>query len=138
MKLIQLLIDCGITPHESKILGYLLTHREQETSSRELERSCDLRQPEASIALKKLMATKWIGVVEQTSSGQGRPSKLYWLRISPEEIYNEIEQRFKKDIANLNNTLVQLKEAMTNPVMIQIKDTASGESSVKKEQQLLL
>ena len=98
--------------------------------------TCD--QPEASIALKKLMATKWIGVVRANLLRAGTALKTILVEDIPEEIYGEIEQRFKKDITNLNNTLVQLKEAMTNPVMIQIKDTASGESSVKKEQQLLL
>ena len=131
MKLESLLIDCGLTLYQAKLITQFLKDPDMEVSSRALERVCDMRQPEASIALKSLIERKWVGVIAPKASEKGRPVKLYFLRISGDEIYLDIEKGFIKDIDRLNKTLKELKAAMTS-------SKSAGIEHVPKGQQLSL
>jgi predicted transcriptional regulator len=126
MKLTELLTDCGFTNPESKTLAYFLKLGDAETTSRDIERQSDLRQPEVSIALAALIDKGWVGVIVPTGSTVGRPTKIYWLKVSPEDIYTAIEKDFQKDIVRLNNTLVQLRAAMIPEKSVPVETPPKG------------
>ena len=69
--MIESLIMLGFNLHQSKILSILLD--EQWHTMRELETTCELRQPEVSVALKALADYL---EVESSRVEKGRPIKL--------------------------------------------------------------
>ena len=127
MKIIHLLTDLGFNRHESKALQYLLDNIGNEVTAREIERKMDMRQPEVSLALKSLKKRGWIATAEPSVTKiHGRPTHLLWLRISAEEIYQEISVQFEKDITKLKDTLDQLKTAMTSVKPVQSEIPSQG------------
>jgi predicted transcriptional regulator len=65
----------GFTSNEAKVV-YFLT-KQKETTQRDIERACDLRQPEVSIALKHLKRLGIITFTEQPDGRAARPIKVY-------------------------------------------------------------
>ena len=132
-KLIELLFACGISPlPRAKVLAHFIHSKGVEITSRQLERDCDLRQPEVSLALSAFLDRKWITEKppkETPEKKGGRPTKLYVLGIPPDAIYLSISKTIEKDYKDKSELLVQLKTAMISP------KPAVSESSVKKEQQ---
>ena len=113
MKLTELLTDCGFNVPLARILVYFLEHRGKHLSSREIERGADVRQPEVSHGLADLIKRGWISEMEPLANvSQGRPIKQYMIAVSSETICSDIEGGFRKDIKQLQDTLVQLKAAM--------------------------
>ena len=63
-------------------------------TSQKIEMLTRLRQPEVSIAMRYLLKNNWIEVSEEKKSkGKGRPTKLYSLRVSINQIINVIEEK---------------------------------------------
>jgi predicted transcriptional regulator len=91
-KIINLLMDLGISECESKILVIL----NKNTDGLKQKDICDigyLYQPEVSIGLKRLMSKRWVTIVNRVSvKKKGRPFGIYALYKSFDEILNEIEE----------------------------------------------
>ena len=50
--------DIGLKKNAARVLVLMI--RDVDMTSREIEKICDLRQPEVSIALSDLMKRKWV------------------------------------------------------------------------------
>ena len=64
-----------------------------EVTSREIEMSSGLRQPEVSIAMRHLNEYSWVDIREEKKTeGKGRPIKLYKLVVPLDDIIKTIEE----------------------------------------------
>lgn len=75
----ELFTDIRVKRHAARVLVLLL--RDIDLTSREMERVCDLRHPEVSIALSDLIDRKWVKKVSQKAENKGRPVLIYHLQI---------------------------------------------------------
>jgi len=97
----------------SKVIVYLANTKE--TTSRDIERGTDLRQPEVSMVMTALMELKWVEsredrpeyTVGQKSGHKGRPEKIYHLALPISEVVDSIEEDKK---AELNNQLAMIRQ----------------------------
>ena len=65
----------------------------EEVTSREIEMSSGLRQPEVSIAMRHLNEYSWVDIREEKKTeGKGRPIKLYKLVVPLDDIIKTIEE----------------------------------------------
>ena len=67
----NLLIEIGTKKNVAKVLVFLANTAE--TTSRDIERGTDMRQPEVSLALKYLMNQGWLISRDTPSEKKGRP-----------------------------------------------------------------
>jgi len=81
--------DIGLKRNSARVLVLLI--KDIDLTSREIERAVDLRQPEVSIALTDLMKKRWVQVVSQITENKGRPTKIYRLSRTLDEILDEIK-----------------------------------------------
>lgn len=64
-----------------------------EITSRQIESTSELRQPEVSIAMKYLIEMNWVDIREEKmNEGKGRPVKIYQLTVPIEEIVHSVEK----------------------------------------------
>jgi predicted transcriptional regulator len=92
----------------SKVLVYLANTKE--TTSRDIERGTDLRQPEVSMVMTALMELKWIGSREERDQKKGRPVKIYHLALPISEVVDSIENDKKTEANNQLAMIRQLRE----------------------------
>lgn len=103
--------DIGMSSVESKVLEYLFLHNEGE--SRIIERNMELRQPEVSIVLSLFVEKGWVSRKKLPHTGKGRPSILFSLKKTREEILDELIKACNEEIGELmelNKKLVEFKE----------------------------
>lgn len=103
----EALIVLGCSNNEAKVISYLTEH--DESFQRDIERACDLRQPEVSIALTSL---KKLGVVqfEPVPSVRGRSLKKYSLLKS---MLNKVMyDKFQKEMEMRQNAMHTLALAL--------------------------
>ena len=100
----SLLIDIGMKTNVAKVLVFLVNAKE--STSRDIERGIDLRQPEVSLAIKYMAGQGWVKSDEIPSAKKGRPNKKYSLAIPVKEIMAAIEKN-TKDEANKQLALVR-------------------------------
>lgn len=81
----------GLNRIEAKILALFFRSPGTKTG-REIENILDLRQPEVSLAMKRLQAQGWVREVMNTQdSRRGRPEKVYELSMKSEMIIQDLE-----------------------------------------------
>jgi predicted transcriptional regulator len=80
-----------------------------EITSVEIERETSLRQPEVSIAMQWLRRKGWINKRNMKKEGKGRPIHGYKLSKTFNEILEEIIQDLSNKIAEINQTISELK-----------------------------
>lgn len=116
----ELLFACGIVPMtRAKVLATFIHSKGKELTARELERQCDLRQPEVSLALSAFIDRKWITVIAgKEKEGKGRPTKVYVLGVPAEAIYLSISTTIDTDYKRKSELLIKLKSAMIQPVLL--------------------
>jgi predicted transcriptional regulator len=68
-------------------------------SSKDLQAICRLRQPEISIALKRLKSYGWIGCSIDKNAGAGRPKSIYFLNERMTEIIRSLHKRIEEEFA---------------------------------------
>lgn len=78
-----------VTKSEGKILFYLLNAKS--SFARKIERVADLRQPQVSIATRRLIGRRWIKFTTVKSKGKGRPQNRYSLAMSEKDIVESIK-----------------------------------------------
>jgi predicted transcriptional regulator len=91
---VELLIAIGIRRNVAHVLVFLANA--PEATSRDIERSTDLRQPEVSLAMNYLIGKKWIRSSENRSAHKGRPVKVYSLSRPVSSIMDLIEKEQKE------------------------------------------
>jgi predicted transcriptional regulator len=81
-----------------------------ETSSREIEMSTGLRQPDVSIAMRTLRENNWVEEWELKGEGKGRPMKIYALSIPIDEIIKHYEDEKTQESERMMDSIRKLKE----------------------------
>lgn len=109
-KLVELLLKCGFIRIRANVLAQLILVGK--STARDLERNCDLRQPEVSLAISYLLEKKWVTATQgESESGRGRPT-LHYTLISPALLFQEIQKDQQHQIKQIQETLEELKKAM--------------------------
>ncbi len=85
----ELLSGLGIDARAARVLAFIA--RAGEGASVQIERSCNLRQPEVSLATKSLRDRGWLAVRERRRGGKGRPAHVYRLETPLCEIVDRLE-----------------------------------------------
>ena len=85
----------------------------KERSSRDIEVTTELRQPEVSIAMRTLRNINWIEERDVKTEGKGRPMKVYKLRVSIGEIIKHYEEQKNSESAQATQAIQRLKEMIT-------------------------
>jgi predicted transcriptional regulator len=88
---IETLRKLGMSRNVAAMMAYLINV--DEASSREIEISTGLRQPEVSLALKLMHKQSWVSVRSEKKPGKGRPVKIYSLMAPVEEIISSYEDK---------------------------------------------
>jgi len=83
-ELVEALEAVGVKRNVATIIVYLKDM--DEATSRDIEKGSELRQPEVSIAMRTLREKGWIAERDVKGSGKGRPTRLYRLIMSIDEI----------------------------------------------------
>ncbi|KAF1073230.1 hypothetical protein MKMG_02229 [Methanogenium sp. MK-MG] len=108
----DLLTEIGLKRNVAKVLIYLAMT--EEATSREIERSSDLRQPEVSIAMRTLKENEWIESRESKAESKGRPVKIYRLSKSINEIMDLIEKNKREEVENQLKLIQKIRIHLQN------------------------
>lgn len=92
---IKALSNLGMSRNTATTMTYLMNV--EEASSREIEISTGLRQPEVSIVMKLMCNKSWISMRSEKKSGKGRPMKIYSLTAPVDEIISYYEDKVYKE-----------------------------------------
>jgi len=104
----SLLMGLGLKRNVAKVLVYLANTRE--STSRDIERGTDLRQPEVSIAMRYLTECAWVKARESTAESKGRPVKIYELARPIGEIMDSIEKDKKREAKTQLDLIQKLRD----------------------------
>lgn len=85
-----------------------------EASSRDIEISTGLRQPEISLAISFMSKQSWVSVRLEKKSGKGRPMKVYSLMVQVDEIISYYEDKVYKDSQATISAIKKLKVMSKN------------------------
>ena len=107
-ELIDRLIKAGLQKNIAKTLVFIAG--KEETRSREIEASTNLRQPEVSIAMQELRDRGWVTKRDIKKEGKGRPVHGYKLDKEVDEIIEEIESKEKDRINEIQENVNRIKK----------------------------
>jgi len=105
---VSLLIRLGLPKNVAKILVFLF--RVKETIPVIIERNVNLRQPEVSVALKKLEEKGWVEKRNIKRGTRGRPMLSYKLSLSPEKIIDFLEEKKENEFNEIKENVEKLRE----------------------------
>jgi predicted transcriptional regulator len=98
---IETLRNLGMSRNVATTMAYLMNV--DEASSREIEISTGLRQPEVSLVMRLMHNQSWISVRSEKKPGKGRPMKIYSLAAPVDEIISYYEdQIYKQSLATIS------------------------------------
>ena len=106
-KAVQILINLGLSKNVAKTLVFLF--RVKETIPVIIERNVNLRQPEVSVALKKLEEKGWVESRKIKRGTRGRPISSYTLSLSSEKIIDSIEEKKEDEIKKTKENIEKLR-----------------------------
>jgi len=92
---IETLKELGASRSVATTMAYLMNV--DETSSRGIEISTGLRQPEVSLAMRLMHNQSWVSVRSEKKPGKGRPVKIYSLAAPVDEIISYYEDMINKE-----------------------------------------
>ena len=101
-----------IPEKEIKILKYMMNKGDWVTS-RELEIKLQLRQPEVSMSMKDLCNRGWVGYEKVKKPGKGRPFHKYYLKVSKEDIVEQLKKEFENEIKRLHKKMDKIEKIFT-------------------------
>ena len=84
-----------------------------ETKSREIENETGLRQPEVSIAMQEIREKGWVTKRDVKKKGKGRPVHAYSLDKPFKEIIEEIKEKERHKIEEIENNLERIKDLVS-------------------------
>ncbi len=109
-KLIENLLRCGVKKNEGVIVEFLSRDHEYH-SLRDIERACDLRQPEVSIVVTRLALLLDVNLAKK-EPGKGRPIKSARLTEEKFAAYiDSIKTTIEKEYGDRIAAVVSLIEA---------------------------
>jgi predicted transcriptional regulator len=92
---IETLRELGASRSVATTMAYLMNV--DEASSRGIEISTGLRQPEVSLAMRLMHNQSWVSVRSEKKPGKGRPVKIYSLAAPVDEIISYYEDMINKE-----------------------------------------
>lgn len=98
---------------ESICLLYLLKNPEKKIYEVDIEKATGLRQPEISVAIKKLSKFGFISIEHEKSKGRGRPKHVYRFTVPKEKILDIIEKEAERKKSIINEAVTVLKKAVS-------------------------
>ncbi|MCD5409989.1 MAG: ArsR family transcriptional regulator [Methanocellales archaeon] len=104
----DILVNIGLKRNVAKTLVYLANV--DEATSRHIEMGAYLRQPEVSIAMRKLMEKNWVDVRDIKKKGKGRPLKCYKLAFSVQDIISNLEDMKRMQAENDLKNIRKLRD----------------------------
>jgi predicted transcriptional regulator len=107
-EMVQLLVSLGAEVNTAKTLMCLHVHGPSKSS--ELQKRCNLRQPDVSIAINQLNGLNLIEIITTPSGGRGRPSHTYQLSVSLNEALKPFRQQAIERLSVLQEQLIRLAE----------------------------
>ncbi len=107
-KTVQILMNLGLSKNVAKTLVFLFMVKE--TIPVIIERNVNLRQPEVSVALKKLEEKGWVEKRNIKRGTRGRPISSYRLSLSSEKIITSIEEKKGDEIKKTKKDIEKLRE----------------------------
>ncbi len=116
---IETLRNLGMSRNVATTMAYLMNV--DEASSREIEISTGLRQPEVSLAMRLMHQQSWISVRSEKKSGKGRPTKIYSLAAPVDEVISYYEDKIYKESQATISTIKKLKLMSKNMSLTPLK-----------------
>jgi predicted transcriptional regulator len=107
-EMVKLLVSLGAEVNTAKTLMCLHVHGPSKSS--ELQKRCNLRQPDVSIAINQLNGLNLIEIITTPSGGRGRPSHTYQLSVSLNEALKPFRQQAIERLSVLQEQLIRLAE----------------------------
>ena len=104
---VKTLSNLGMSRGVATIMAYLMNV--DEASSREIEISTGLRQPEVSLAMRLMRNQSWVSVRSEKKHGKGRPTKIYSLAAPVDEIISYYEDKIDKESQATISVIKKLK-----------------------------
>lgn len=91
MKFVKAFQIVGMKEIEAKVLIHIINVKE--ATQRDIERYTDIQQSNVSIVTQTLIEKEYIKI-ETIKKGKGRPTKVYMLNMSVEEIVGDIQDNY--------------------------------------------
>jgi predicted transcriptional regulator len=114
---VKTLSNIGMSRNIATTMAYLINV--DKASSREIEISTGLRQPEISLAMRLMRNQSWVSVRSEKKPGKGRPMKIYSLAASVDEIISYYEDKIDKEsqatVSVIKKLKVMSKQVSLNP-----------------------
>lgn len=107
-EMIDLLISLGVSHNIAKTL--ICLHKHGPSKSIDLQRRCELRQPDVSIAINGLNELGVVNIVPMNRKGRGRPSHIYELSMPLDEALVPFRKQANERLNIIKNQLSRLAE----------------------------
>ena len=108
-KIMKILENFGYTRPEASIMLYFFFF--ESGTSRDIEHSTNLRQPEVSQGIKKFIDCKYLDYIEtHGDTTRGRPIKKYERLKNKKEIFDDIKNDITKKLKKYEENLKELKK----------------------------
>lgn len=107
-QLLSIMVHLGIQSHTAKCL--ICLHLHGPSSSIALQKNCNIRQPDVSVAIAELRRLEVVKSDFSTSSGRGRPSHIYQLTGTLEECIIPFIAEAKNKVSNIVSAIATLEE----------------------------
>ena len=104
---IETLSNLGMSRNAATTMAYLMNV--DEASSREIEISTGLRQPEVSLAMNLMCKQSWVGMRSEKKPGKGRPINIYYLTAPVDGIISYYEDKIYKESQATISAIKKLK-----------------------------
>ena len=114
---VKTLSNIGMSRNIATTMAYLMNV--DKASSREIEISTGLRQPEISVAIRVMHKQSWVSVRLEKKPKKGRPMKIYSLVAPVDEIISYYEDKIYKEsqatISAIEKLKVMSKQVLFTP-----------------------
>tara|TARA_B110000483_G_scaffold205030_1_gene248382 strand:- start:1272 stop:1676 length:405 start_codon:yes stop_codon:yes gene_type:complete len=106
-KLLSIMVHLGIQSHTAKCL--ICLHLHGPSSSIALQKNCNIRQPDVSVAIAELRRLEVVKSDSSASSGRGRPSHIYQLTGTLEECIIPFIAEAKNKVSTIVSAIATLE-----------------------------
>lgn len=103
------LMNTGLSKNSAKVLVYITLN--QGTTSENIERDMNLRQPDVSVSVQDLYSRGWLSRVSVKRAGKGRPKYIYNLSKPFRDIVSEIERGEMEKIKEMEENIKKLRNS---------------------------
>jgi predicted transcriptional regulator len=114
---IEMLRNLGMSRNIATTLAYFMNV--DAATSREIEISTGLRQPEVSLAIRLMRNQSWVNVRSEKKPGKGRPIKIYSLAAPVDVIISYYEDKIYNESQVTISAIKKLK-VMSKKVLLAV------------------